>query len=85
MSLFRDLSADTRWQVGGGTVLYSTVGAGALAALRHRVPEGAGPARLVLEVAEVVLGQQAMKQRVNPPVVEAVHSVHLECVTVICF
>ncbi len=80
MSLFRDLSADAGRQVGGGTVLYGTVGAGALAALRHRVPEGAGPARLVLEVAEVILSQQALKQRVDPPVVEAVHSVHLESV-----
>ena len=77
ISLFRHLTADAGGKVCGATILYSAVGAGALAPLLHRVPEGTGLAGLVLEVAEVVPGQQALQQRLDPTVVEPVHRVHL--------
>ena len=77
MTILCDLSAEPRREVCGGAALYGTVGAGAAAPLRHRVPEGAGSAGLVLEVAEVVLSEQAGQPGEDPPVVESVHRVHL--------
>ena len=65
ISLFRHLTADAGGKVCGATILYSAVGAGALAPLLQRVPEGAGLAGLVLEV---VPGQQALQQRLDPTV-----------------
>lgn len=82
VSIFRHLAVETRREVCWRTVLDSAVGTGTLATLRHGVPEGTGPAGLVLEVAEIVLGEEAHEPRIDLPVVESIHSVHLGIVSV---